>query len=149
MKKHLLALLLALTVSSVAGEPPSKPQRLVSICLQGDQLLLQLAPRERIAALSQFAADPDLSAHWEQARGIPVARDNAEGLVQLKPDLVLASIYTPPIVVAARPPCSIFRTGLFPAPIRLPTPFWKRPDSAILVPVSAPGWALRPRWKQS
>jgi len=96
-----LTLLPVMTVSRVAGEeqappqtvapPVSKPQRIVSICLQGDELLLQLVPRERIVALSALATDPDISAHWEAARGIPVTHGSAEDFIRLKPDLVLVS----------------------------------------------------------
>lgn len=97
----LLTLLPIMTESSMAGgdqappqtvvPPASKPQRIVSICLQGDQLLLQLVPRERILALSTLATDPDISAHWEAARGIPVTHGGAEEFIRLKPDLVLVS----------------------------------------------------------
>ena len=105
----LLVLLLVLAGSSVAGggqappqpviPPASKPQRIVSICLQGDQLLLQLVPRERIVALSALAADPDISAHWEAARGIPVTHGGAEDFIRLKPDLVLVSSNSTRLIV--------------------------------------------------
>jgi iron complex transport system substrate-binding protein len=92
----LLAPIAELAGSSVAGAgaPAAKPQRIVSICMQGDQLLLQLVPRERIVALSALAADPDTSAHWKEARGIPTTRSGAEEVVRLKPDLVLVSRYS-------------------------------------------------------
>ena len=83
--------LMLLPVFAGGGEPTAKPQRIASICLQGDQLLLQLVPRERIIALSALATDPDISAHWEAARGIPVTQGGAEELLRLKPDLVLVS----------------------------------------------------------
>jgi len=106
----LLVLLSVVTGSSVASDtqtspqtvvpPVSKPQRIVSICLQGDQLLLQIVPRERIIALSILATDPDISAHWEAARGIPVIRSGAEELIRLKPDLVLVSANSTPLTVS-------------------------------------------------
>jgi len=80
--------------------PASKTQRIVSICLQGDQFLLQLVPKERIVALSLLAADPDTSAHWEAARGIPVAHGGAEEIMRLKPDLVLVSTNATPLTAA-------------------------------------------------
>ena len=95
-----VALLLAWgTDNGHAAERPA-PRRIVSICLQGDQILLHLVPRERIVALSQFAADPDLSAHWEKALGYPLTRGSAEELARLKPDLVLASSFTTRLPVA-------------------------------------------------
>jgi iron complex transport system substrate-binding protein len=85
--------------AQTAAPLASKPRRIVSICMQGDQLLLQLAPRERIAALSRLAADPDTSAHWEAARGIPTVHFDAEEIFRLKPDLVLVSPTSPLLTV--------------------------------------------------
>lgn len=84
----------------IALTPDSKPRRIVSICLPGDQYLLQLVSRERIVALSVFAADSDISAHWEAARGIPVTHGGAEELIRLKPDLVLVSENSTPLTTA-------------------------------------------------
>ncbi len=71
------------------------------MCVQGDQLLVQLVSRDRIAAVSALAADPDISPQWEKARGLPVTKGSAEELVKLKPDLVLAGAYTTRVTVAA------------------------------------------------
>ena len=79
----------------------SKPQRIVSLCVQGDQLLLELVPRERIAAVTPLAADPDISANWEKAKGIRTIRGGAEALALLQPDLVLISSYAPPLAASA------------------------------------------------
>lgn len=87
-----LATLPALAVEEPGPAAP-KPQRIVSLCVQGDQLLLELVPRERIIALSQFAADPDISANCERAQGIPSNTGGAEALALLQPDLVLTSTY--------------------------------------------------------
>ena len=94
----LLALWLIAAIGSVSADEP--PRRIVSVCVQGDQYLLHLVPRERIVALSQFAADPDLSAHWKQAQGVPLTHGSAEELARLRPDLVLASSFTPRLPVA-------------------------------------------------
>ena len=91
-------------VPAGGGEPPQpapKPHRIVSICVQGDQLALQLLPRERIAALSQFAADPDISAHANLAQGIPTPQSSAEALARLKPDLVLITAHATQFTAAA------------------------------------------------
>lgn len=76
------------------------PRRLVSICLPGDQLLLQLAEREEIAAISWLGSDPELSPHWKAAKGVPGTRGLAEELIALKPDLVLVGTYTTPVTRA-------------------------------------------------
>jgi len=92
---EIFILAVGLSATSVAA-----PQRIVSLCVPGDQLLLSLVPRERIVALSQYAVDPDLSANYQQAEGIPRVRGGAESLVTLQPDLVLTSVYSNPMVTA-------------------------------------------------
>jgi iron complex transport system substrate-binding protein len=84
-----IALCLALSAATLE----SAPQRIVSIDSCADQLLLTLAPRERIAALSHLATRPDLSNLWREARGILKVRGSAEEVLALAPDLVLAGAY--------------------------------------------------------
>lgn len=76
-------------------QPPT-PRRVVSICLPGDQLLLQLARPEEIVAVSWLAHDADLSPRWDAARHHTATRGTAEELVLLKPDLVFAGSFTTP-----------------------------------------------------
>jgi iron complex transport system substrate-binding protein len=68
----------------------AKPHRIVSLDLCADQLLVELVPRERIAAVTHLAADPSISAIPERARGIPITHGGAEDVLRLDPDLVLA-----------------------------------------------------------
>lgn len=96
-----VALTLAMLSGAVSAEPDPKPQRIVSTCVQGDQLLLELVSRDRIVALSQFAADPDISANCGKARGIPTTTGGAESLALFQPDLVLTSSYTTHLTTAA------------------------------------------------
>jgi iron complex transport system substrate-binding protein len=72
------------------------PQRIVSINACTDQLLFRLADRDRIAALSVYAADPTLSIDADKVRssGVPLIRGSAEEVLKLKPDLVLAGLWT-------------------------------------------------------
>lgn len=80
----------------LAGMPlpaAAKPQRLVSINLCTDQLLLLLADRSRILSISHLGADPAASALADEAAGIPVNRGSAEEALALRPDLVLSGIY--------------------------------------------------------
>jgi iron complex transport system substrate-binding protein len=72
-----------------AGEPPP-PSRVVSLDLCTDQLLVELAQRDRIAAVTHLAADPAVSAIPEQARGIAITHGNAEDVLRYDPDLILA-----------------------------------------------------------
>jgi iron complex transport system substrate-binding protein len=71
----------------VAGPAPA---RIVSLDLCTDQLLVELAARDRIAAVTHLAADPAVSAIPEKARGIPITHGRAEEVLRLDPDLVLA-----------------------------------------------------------
>jgi len=66
------------------------PQRIVSLDLCTDQLLLELAPRERIAAITHLAGDASVSAIPGKAKGIPTTRGAAEDVLSYDPDLVLA-----------------------------------------------------------
>jgi len=67
------------------------PRRIVSINVCADQYLLAVVPRERIVALSPFSRDSGTSYFAELASGIPQVRDDAESVLQLRPDLVVAS----------------------------------------------------------
>ncbi len=76
------------------------PQRIASIYLCSDQLLLQLADRGRIVSLNRFAADPSFSNDVGKVAGIPLNRGRAEEILPLKPDLVLAGTFTAPATKA-------------------------------------------------
>ena len=80
------------------GDAP--PQRIVSLNLCTDQILVDLVPRGRISAVSHLAADPLVSAVAEKARGIPWTRGEAEVVLSYVPDLVIAGEYTTPATVA-------------------------------------------------
>ena len=70
-----------------AGEPP---QRIVSVNLCADQLLLALADRDQIAAISWNAPRRLLSFHADRAAGLRTTRGEGEAVIALRPDLVLA-----------------------------------------------------------
>jgi iron complex transport system substrate-binding protein len=95
-KAFVLLLLIAPALTAAPGKPraqdrgPAKPARIVSLDLCTDQLLVDLVPRERIAAVTHLAADPAVSAMPEKARGLPVTRGAAEDVLRYDPDLVLA-----------------------------------------------------------
>jgi iron complex transport system substrate-binding protein len=64
-------------------------ERVVSLNLCTDQMLLLLAP-EKALALSLLARDPMLSYAAEAAKHFPAVRPSAEAVLRLHPDLVLA-----------------------------------------------------------
>ncbi len=72
----------------------AKPQRIVSINICADALVLELAPRASIASVTFLATDSDYSPKASAAQGIPVNRGKAEEILALQPDLVVAGRYT-------------------------------------------------------
>lgn len=88
-----LSILPALTLAA-GSAAAAKAQRIASINLCTDQLLLLLVDRSRIVTVSQLAADPDYSCLWREARGIPANTGLAEQIIPLQPDLVLGNEYT-------------------------------------------------------
>lgn len=90
----LLCLAALLAAGEGSGAAPVQPQRIVSLTVCVDQLLLDLVPRQRIAALSYLAVDPTLSLKVEEARGIKGVHWMAEEVLALDPDLVLAQPYS-------------------------------------------------------
>nr|VFJ55514.1 MAG: iron complex transport system substrate-binding protein [Candidatus Kentron sp. FW] len=93
---RIIGFALCLTACLWAGRAAADtaPRRIVSLNTCTDQLLLMLARRERIAALTYLATRQEISSLWKEARGIPQVRGSAEEILMLKPDLVLAGIYT-------------------------------------------------------
>lgn len=74
--------------------PSAKPQRIVSLNLCTDQLLLQMVEPSRIRAVSYLARDPRSSGMVAQAMRVAETRGSAEEIVAMKPDLVLAGTYS-------------------------------------------------------
>ncbi len=90
MKPYCLCFTALLLVSATlfAGE---KPQRIVSIGLCTDQLLLMLAEREQIASLSVWAKDENMSYMIDAVGEIPLNNSSVEEIILYQPDLVVAS----------------------------------------------------------
>jgi iron complex transport system substrate-binding protein len=91
----LLPLLWLLCASGVAA-----PQRIASLNLCTDLLLLELVSRERIVSLTYWAADPDLSWRADRVGDIPLNHSLAEEIVPTQPDLVLAGQFSDVQVVS-------------------------------------------------
>jgi iron complex transport system substrate-binding protein len=92
MLTRILIGLAALMLAAPAMAAP--PQRIVSINLCADELLLTLADPSQIAGLSVYATDPTLSFTAEKAAAFRHDASSAETVVGLNPDLVLAGRYT-------------------------------------------------------
>jgi iron complex transport system substrate-binding protein len=83
--------LCALLTCAAAAEPP---RRVVSINLCTDQLLIALADRAQVAAVSYNARDPELSFLAREAASYPIIGGSGEEVLKLAPDLVLAGAFT-------------------------------------------------------
>jgi iron complex transport system substrate-binding protein len=86
-----LVLLFFLLPLSIAQA--SSPQRVVSMSLCSDQMVLTLLAPERIAAVSYLARDPIYSRYAKHAEKIATHTANIEFIMSLQPDLVVASRY--------------------------------------------------------
>ncbi|QDR79070.1 ABC transporter substrate-binding protein [Sporomusa termitida] len=73
-----------------------KPQRIISLSVSTDEILLGLVPSGRIAALTYLADDGGLSNITEQAKAVPARiRANPEVVIALQPDLVIVPDWQP------------------------------------------------------
>jgi iron complex transport system substrate-binding protein len=91
-----VALGLAAAAMVGAGGPATAaeravPQRIMSLNLCTDLLLLQIAPRARIASVTFLAPDGARALFPGLAAGVPVNQGSAEDVINFKPDLILDS----------------------------------------------------------
>ena len=88
----------ALVLSSPLAEAQTsaKARRIVSLTLGTDEILLSLIDPKRLAAITDYAADPDISNVSQLANQVPVRikQAGAESIVALKPDLIFVASYT-------------------------------------------------------
>lgn len=93
------ALALVLMPASLSAQN-TKPQRIVSLNLCTDQILIDLVPRSRIRALSHVATDTSISSVADRAKGIKLVRGEAEEVLALDPDLVITTEFSTPMTVS-------------------------------------------------
>ncbi len=92
----------ALLPLSACAQPPARGGGIVSVNPCADAMLVRLVPPERIAAISRYSLDPGASSMpVAVARRFRATTGTAEEVVALRPDLVLASAFTPPATRAA------------------------------------------------
>ncbi len=80
---------------ALAGAAEPMPQRIVSINLCTDQLLLALAAPKQILSLSHLSRDADLSPVAALAQDFAVNHGQGEEILLLKPDLVVSGAFSP------------------------------------------------------
>ncbi|MDC3332958.1 ABC transporter substrate-binding protein [bacterium] len=90
-------ILIALVVffsGSVTAQTNNKPQRIVSLGVCTDQVLLQLVEPERIAAVTYLSADPTYSYYVKETKNITLHHNLAEEIVPLNADLIIGPTYS-------------------------------------------------------
>jgi iron complex transport system substrate-binding protein len=101
MKRALAALLAFAFLAAQAAAPAlandggAKPQRIASINLCLDQLVLMMADPSHIQSLTFLSLDPAYSFMYEEAAKVPAINHGAaEEILPLEPDLVLAGQFS-------------------------------------------------------
>lgn len=73
----------------------AKPEKIISLTLTTDEMLLSLVDKNRITALSHLSDDPGLSNVVNEAADISVkAKLELESLIALQPDLIIVADWT-------------------------------------------------------
>lgn len=96
-REAVVALAAALLIGTSAA---AQPQRVVSMNLCTDQLALMLADPGQLISVTYLVHDPNSSPMVAEARGLPANRGLAEDIVMLRPDLVVAGMYSTVATVA-------------------------------------------------
>lgn len=92
-----MAGLLVFVANVNAARPESRtpfPQKIVSINLCSDELLLRLVPPERVAALTKFSADREVSTIASQAKDIKKIQGGIEDVQACGPDLLVGGKFS-------------------------------------------------------
>lgn len=93
----LLALVLALLpvmAHAQAGSSMAPRERIISLNMCTDQLLLDLAAPAQVIGLSPYGADVARSWAVDRARAFPILSGTAEEVMVLRPDLVVSGTFT-------------------------------------------------------
>ncbi len=94
--RRLAGALLALGLSAPAGAGTPAPQRVASVNLSADEVLLEILPPGRLVAVTRWVDDPamSLAAGRVPSSVFRLQKADLEQLLALKPDLVVLSEYT-------------------------------------------------------
>src|SRR5579863_8187490 len=86
------AVLIAISGPAVAAAP----QRIMSLKVCTDELLLDLVPASRIASITFLSREKASLGQWPQAASIPVNHGTAEEILAAHPDLILTDPFIAP-----------------------------------------------------
>lgn len=89
----LIYIILILTISiSILGAEGKKFNRIASLTLSGDEMILSLVDHERIVGLcGEINEEPDMSHVWKEAKKFPKIESNIETMIELEPDFVITA----------------------------------------------------------
>jgi iron complex transport system substrate-binding protein len=93
MKWVLAAACLVLTGQAAAASPP---QRIMSLKICTDELLLDLVQPSRIASVTFLSREKAGLKYWPQAANIPINHGSAEEILSTHPDLILTDPFMAP-----------------------------------------------------
>lgn len=97
-----MALALALVGACAPAGPGGRPSRIISLNPCTDALLVELADKEQIGALSSYSSDPGQSSiNVGVARRYPVTQGTLEEVIATAPAMVVSGSFTPPATRAA------------------------------------------------
>ncbi len=88
------AALLLIVGQGAAAQP--KPQRIMSLKICTDELLLDLVAADRIASVTFMSQEPAALRHWPQGAKVQVNYGSAEEILATKPDLILTDPFMAP-----------------------------------------------------
>jgi iron complex transport system substrate-binding protein len=91
MKRGIGAAIVLLLCAGQAMAAP--PQRVMSLTVCTDELLMDLAQPSRIASISYLSREKAALKLWPEAARLPVNHNSAEEILTQKPDLVLTLVY--------------------------------------------------------
>lgn len=80
--------------------PAEPPRRIVAASVLATEVLLAIAPRERLAGVHVLAVDPRYSLVVAAAQGLPLVGAEPEQLLAAAPDLVICDAFTRPETLA-------------------------------------------------
>lgn len=90
-RAFIMALACAAVIAPATAAPPAKPQRIMSLNMCNDLILLMLVPPERIVSITSLAHDAVTVVMPGADKGVRTNRGTAEEILLHKPDLILAS----------------------------------------------------------
>ncbi len=93
MRRIGAAVFLLLTTGQAMAAPP---QRIMSLKICTDELLMDLVPPSRIASVTFLSREAAALKIWPEAARIPVNHNSAEEVLVTRPDMILTDSFTSP-----------------------------------------------------